>query len=86
MFSVGNLRKMCGNVNPEVGFGLTKAKQDILHFPNNSQSQCLEKREDNLPGVHIIFAELPKHWNEKRKLLKCRQKNSHVGNESNSLA
>lgn len=61
MFSVGNLRKMCGRVNPEVGFGLTKAKRDILHLPNNSQSQCLQQREANLPGVHIISAELSKH-------------------------
>lgn len=31
-------------------------------------------REDNLPGVHIILVELQKHWSEKRKLLKCKEK------------
>lgn len=79
---------MSGKVNTEVGFCLTKANRDILHFPSKPPSWCLEKREDNLPGVHIIYAELQKHWNENRKLLKCKgiKNNPHLRKESNSLA
>lgn len=64
-------QKNVWKINTEVGFCLTKANRDVLHFPSNSQSWCLEEREDNLPGVHIVFAELQKHRNGKRKLLKC---------------